>query len=70
MIKKLSMIKSSKNKLYVYYTILFLVVGLFTFSQLLLNHKTFIWDTDGYLQWYPLLVKFKNVVLNFGEGGM
>lgn len=68
MIKKLSMIKSSKNKLYVYYTILFLVVGLFTFSQLLLNHKTFIWDTDGYLQWYPLLVKFKNVVLNFGEG--
>lgn len=66
MIKNSSMLKSSKSKLYFYYTILFLIVGLFTFSQLIISNKTFIWDTDGYLQWYPLLVKLKNVALNFG----
>lgn len=56
MIKK----KIADKKIYVWYTILYIVISMSIFVQLLIFNKTLIWDVDGYLQWYPLFVKFQN----------
>lgn len=64
MMKKLSVKTFSKQKIWFYYTILFLCVGFAVFIQFAICGKTLICDSDGYLQYYPMLVKLKNLILN------
>ena len=52
--------KMADKKVYAWYTILYIIISMVVFGQLLIFDKTLIWDVDGYLQWYPLFVKFQN----------
>lgn len=50
------------------YSILFLLVCAIVFMPFLLFKRTLIWNSDGYLQWYAILAKIKNVVSDFFQG--
>lgn len=58
----------SRGKIWTCYTLLFICVGLVIFSQFLIYNKTLIWTSDGYLQWYAIFAKFKQVVSDFFLG--
>lgn len=55
-------------RLYVLYSIACLFVGLIIFLPFLIYNKSLVWNIDGYLQWYPLLVKMKSVLIDFFSG--
>lgn len=57
-----------KTQLYVCYTAAFLLVSFIIFLPFILFGKTLVWETDGYLQWYPLLVKMKSIITDFFAG--
>lgn len=56
-----------RHKIWLYYTILFLFIGFVVFVQFALCKKTLIHSSDGYLQYYPILVKLKNFFLSTGD---
>lgn len=53
---------------YVKYTILFLMICAIVYFPFVVLKKTLVWQDDGFLQWYPLLVKLKNVVRGVLQG--
>lgn len=58
------MIKKSKIKqnIWLVYSVLFVVTALLTYFSFIVCGKTLIWNTDGFRQHYPLLVKLRSIV--------
>ena len=44
------------------YTILFCCIGVIIFSPFLLYQRTFLWNEDGYLQYFAKLAKVKHII--------
>ena len=59
--------KRTKN-IYVQYTLLFILISCFWVSQFIFLNKTMVWEVDGYLQWFPLLTKTKDVLVGLLSG--
>lgn len=57
-----------KRKLWLWYTILFIGVGIIVFLPFVIYRKTLLWNIDGFLQYYAILVKVKQIILSFIKG--
>lgn len=57
-----------KRKLWVWYTILFIGVGTIIFLPFVIYEKTLLWNVDGFLQYYAILAKVKQILLSFIKG--
>ncbi len=59
-----------KWKAWIWYTVLFFIIGTVIFFPFVLYQKTLLWESDGFLQWYSILAKLKSVVTDFfcGKG--
>lgn len=60
--------KKESKKVYLWYTLLYAVVGIIVFCQLVIFDKTLIWNVDGYLQWYSIFAKFQSSIQDFFSG--
>ncbi len=63
----------SKNKgveweVWVWYSVLFIGVGSIIFLPFTLYGKTLLWNGDGYSQYYPILVKLQQIIVNLLKG--
>lgn len=58
----------SRAEIIAFYSILFFLICGIVFLPLFVFQRTLIWDSDGYLQWYAIISKVKNVVLDFFHG--
>lgn len=58
----------ARSRVYVWYTLVFLLLSLVMLSQFILYKKTLLTTDDGYLQWYSELVKFKHVMSDLFHG--
>lgn len=68
MIEQMKNGKLSRSGIWIYYSILFFLIGVIVFLPFLIFKRTLIWNSDGYLQWYAILSKVKNIVFDFFEG--
>lgn len=68
MIKWMKKDQLSRTEILFFYSILFLLVSVIVFLPFFIFQRTLIWNSDGFLQWYAVLSKFKNVVLDFFQG--
>lgn len=50
--------KRENSRLYIRYTMLFMIVSMFVFSFFILYKKSFVWDNDGLYQHYNAFVYF------------
>ncbi len=58
----------SKQKVWIWYSILFAGVGILIFLPFAMYGKTLLWNSDGYLQYYPILVKVKQIITDLIQG--
>ena len=58
----------SRGKLWLWYSVAFIIVAAVIFLPFVFYNKTLIWKTDGYLQWYPILSKLKHTVEDLFQG--
>ena len=65
---KMMMQRRNSFRFYILFSIAFLLVSLIIFLPFLIYNKSLVWSIDGYLQWYPLLVKMKSVLIDFFSG--
>ncbi|MCM1561782.1 MAG: YfhO family protein [Butyrivibrio sp.] len=54
--------------MWLWYTVLFVCVGTVIFLPFAVYGKTLLWNSDGYLQYYPVLAKVKQVLTRFIQG--
>lgn len=66
--KKSEMIKSLAGCNYVKYTYAFVIIAAVMMLPFLYFSKTLIWEVDGYLQWYPIMVKMRTFIADFVHG--
>lgn len=59
----------AKNKIYLWYTLLFCITALIVFMIFIQLNKGFIWQDDGFKQHYSILYDFNQIMRNsFKEG--
>lgn len=68
MYEKKEILPTVKWKIWVWYSILFMSVGMIIFLPFAIYGKTLLWNSDGYLQYYAVLAKAKQVITDFIQG--
>lgn len=58
----------AKWKVWIWYSALFVGLGVIIFLPFTLYGKTLLWNSDGYLQYYPILVKLKQIITDLIQG--
>ena len=57
-----------KRKPSLWYTILFICIGTIVFLPFVIYRKTLLWNVDGFLQYYAILAKVRQILLSFIKG--
>ena len=53
-----------KDKTYLIYTILFCIISFIVFAIFIKYNKSFVWQTDGIKQHFPILYDFNQMIRN------
>lgn len=61
-------LKKIRSNTYAMYTLLFIIIAFFSFFWFIIIGKTFIYNWDGYLQYYSFLVKLRRFVADIFHG--